>query len=92
MALKAVQFEFEIAEVPEGDSLVRGASGEDELGVRVETEAVDLGRMSVHGVGRPVGDGRPGVPDHQLLVISHGPEQRLVEEMPGNILHDCGVP
>ena len=42
-------------------------------------------------MGWSVGDGRPGVPDHQLLVVSHGPEQGLVEQMPGDVLHHRGV-
>ena len=47
MALKAVQFELEVPEVPEGHGLVGGAGGEDELGVRVETETVNLSTKSV---------------------------------------------
>ena len=42
VALEAVQFELEVPEVPEGHGLVGGAGGEDELGVRVETETVNL--------------------------------------------------
>ena len=42
VALEAVQFELEVPEVPEGHGLVRGAGGEDELRVRVETQTVDL--------------------------------------------------
>ena len=42
VALKAVQFELEVPEVPERHSLVGGAGGEDELRVRVETQTVDL--------------------------------------------------
>ena len=109
VALEAVQFELQVPEVPQGHSLVGGAGGEDELGVRVETQTVDLqtdgvssispelttatylGGVSIHSVGWSVGHGRPGVPDHQLLVVSHGAEQRLVQEMPGNVLHHSGV-
>ena len=40
--LEAVQLELEVPEVPEGDCLVCTASGEDELGVGVEAEAVHL--------------------------------------------------
>ena len=43
-------------------------------------------------MGGPVGDRAPGVPDHQLLVVSHGPKQGLVQQMPGHILHHCSVP
>ena len=109
MALEAVQFELEVPEVPESHGLVSGAGGEDELGVRVETQTVDLNQtelspdyeqqqavthlsgVGIHSVGWSVGHGRPGVPDHQLLVVSHGAEQRLVEEMPGDVLHHGGV-
>ena len=109
MALEAVQFELEVPEVPESHGLVSGAGGEDELGVRVETQTVDLketelspdseqqqavtylSSVGIHSVGWSVGHGRPGVPDHQLLVVGHGAEQRLVEEMPGDVLHHGGV-
>ena len=40
--LKAVQLELEVPEVPEGNSLVCAAGGQDELGVGIEAEAVDL--------------------------------------------------
>jgi len=33
----------------------------------------------------------PGVPDHELLVISHRPEEGLVQEMPRNVLDDGSV-
>ena len=46
MALEAVQFELEVPEVPESHGLVSGAGGEDELGVRVETQTVDLNQTS----------------------------------------------
>ena len=42
VALEAVKFELEVPEVPEGHGLVSGAGGENELGVRVETQTVDL--------------------------------------------------
>ena len=42
MRLKAVKLELEVPEVPEGDCLVCTASGEDELGVGVEAQAVNL--------------------------------------------------
>ena len=35
--------------------------------------------------------GRPLVPDHQLLVVSHGSEEGLVEEVPSNVLNHGGV-
>ena len=43
MALKAVQLQLEVPEIPESHSLVSRASGEDELRVRVETKTVHLG-------------------------------------------------
>ena len=42
MRLEAVQLELEVPEVPEGDCLVCTASGEDELRVGVEAQAVNL--------------------------------------------------
>ena len=42
VALEAVQFELQVPEVPQGHSLVGRAGGENELGVRVETQTVDL--------------------------------------------------
>ena len=47
MALEAVQFELEVPEVPESHGLVSGAGGEDELGVRVETQTVDLNQTEL---------------------------------------------
>ena len=45
-----VKFEFEIAQIPESDSFVRGSGGQNKLGVRVEGETVDLGRVGVDDV------------------------------------------
>ena len=42
MRLKTVQLELEVPEVPQGNSLVGAASGQDELGVGVEAETVHL--------------------------------------------------
>ena len=35
---------------------------------------------------------RPRVPDHQLLVVGDRPKEGLVQEVPGNILDDSGMP
>ena len=40
--------------------------------------------------GLVVGGG-PGVPDHELLVVGDGPEERLVQQVPGHVLHHRGV-
>ena len=40
--LKTVQLELEVPKVPQGNSLVGAASGQDELGVGVEAETVHL--------------------------------------------------
>lgn len=66
--------------------LVCAAGRQDELGVRVEGEAIDLCRVGVHGVGGLIGGAGPGVPDHQFLIVGHGAEQTLVEQMPGDVL------
>ena len=42
VTLETVKLEFQVSEVPKGDSFVRRASGQDELGVGVETQAIDL--------------------------------------------------
>ena len=47
--LKAVQLELEVPEVPEGNSLVCAAGGQDELGVWIEAEAVDLATENISG-------------------------------------------
>ena len=47
MRLKGVQLELQVSEVPESDRLVGRAGGEDELGVGVEGQTVDLRRVSV---------------------------------------------
>jgi hypothetical protein len=48
--LEGVQFEFQIPEIPESDGLVGRTRGQDELGVRVEGQAVHLGGVRVNGV------------------------------------------
>ena len=48
--LKAVQLELEVPEVPEGNSLVCTASGQDELGVGIEAEAVHLDTEYIYHV------------------------------------------
>ena len=87
-----MELELQVPEIPKSDGLVRGARGEDELGVGVEAEAVDLGGVGVHGVAGPVGHRAPRVPDHQLLVIRHRAEQGLVQQVPGHVLHHSSVP
>ena len=47
--------------------------------------------MGVHSVRGTIGHRASGVPNHQLLIISHGPEQGLVQEMPGHVLNHGGV-
>ena len=47
MRLKAMQLELEVPEVPEGYGLVCAASGQYELGVGIEAEAVDLNTENV---------------------------------------------
>ena len=34
---------------------------------------------------------QPDVPDAQLVVVSHAAEERLVEQVPGHVLHHGGV-
>lgn len=50
MRLERVQFEFEIPQVPQCNSLVSRAGGKNVLAVGVEREAVDLGRVRVDHV------------------------------------------
>ena len=38
-----------------------------------------------------VGDGRPGVPNHQLLIISNRAKQGLMQQMPCNVLHNSSM-
>ena len=66
MRLKRVEFELEVPEVPEGHGFVCGAGGQDELGVGVEAQAVDLGRVRVHGVRGLQGEERERV---NVLVV-----------------------
>ena len=69
MRLKRVEFELEVPEVPEGDGFVCGAGGQDELGVGVEAQAVDLGGVRVHGVGGLVVGGGARVPGGNCIKI-----------------------
>ena len=34
---------------------------------------------------------QPDVPDAQLVVVSHAAKERLVEQVPGHVLHHGGV-
>merc|ERR1719319_1334440 len=72
MRLEAVELEFEVPEIPQSDSFICGSRGQDELRVRVEGEAVDLGGVRVNRVARPVVNCGTRVPDHQLLVVGNG--------------------
>ena len=53
-----MELELEVPEVPERHGLVGGPGGQDELGVGVEAQAVDFGRVRVHGVRGLQGDKR----------------------------------
>ena len=35
---------------------------------------------------------QPDVPDAQLVVVSHAAKERLMEQVPGHVLHHGGVP
>ena len=50
-----------------------------------------LGCVGVHSVRGPIGHRASGVPNHQFLIIRHGPEQGLMQEMPGHVLNHRGV-
>ena len=50
-----------------------------------------VSRVDVLGGGGGFAGVLSRVPDHQLPVPSHGAEQRVVEGMPGHVLHHCGV-
>ena len=50
-----------------------------------------LGSVSVDSVAGSVSGGTPRVPDPQLLVVSHGTKERLVEKVPGDVLHHRSV-
>ena len=91
MRLERVKLQLEVPQVPQGDGFVGRTRGQDEFGIRVEGEAVDFGRVGVddvRGFVRVVGS---RVPNHQLLVIGHGTEQRFVQQMPGNIFNNGRV-
>ncbi|CAG5078731.1 Protein of unknown function [Cotesia congregata] len=90
--LEGVKLELQIPEIPEGDSFVSASGSQNELGVGVEAETVDLRGVSVHSVAGLAGVVAPGVPDHQLLVVRDRPEQRLVQKVPGDVFYYRGVP
>ena len=48
--------------------------------------------MGVHGVAGFVGDGAPGVPDHELVVVAYAAEEGLVKQVPGHVLDHRSVP
>ena len=58
MRLEGVQLQLEVAQVPQRHRLVRRPRGQDELRVRVEAQAVDLGGVRVHRVRGLQGEGR----------------------------------
>ena len=89
--LETVEFELEVPEIPERHGFVGRSRSQDKFRVWVEAEAVDLCGVGVYRVGRLVVRRRPLVPDHQLLIVGNRPEQRLVEEMPCNVLDHGSV-
>ena len=52
MRLKAVKFELKVPQIPKSHSLVCTSRGKDELGVRVEAEAVHLVEKGGQVAGR----------------------------------------
>lgn len=60
-------------------------------GIRVEAQAVDFGSMSVDCVRRLRGVVDASVPNHQLLIIGDGAEQRFVQQMPCDVFDDSSV-
>ena len=58
--LEGVQLQLEVAQVPQRHRLVRRPRGQDELGVRVEAQAVHLGGVRVHRVRGLQGEERGG--------------------------------
>jgi len=71
VALETVKLEFQVSEVPKSDCFVRRASGQDELGVGVETQAIDLSRVSINSVTWSVCNTASSIPDHEFLIISN---------------------
>ena len=53
--LERVEFQFEIPQIPQRHRFVRGSRGQDEFRVRIEREAIDLGRVRVYDVRGFVG-------------------------------------
>ena len=86
-----MKLQLEVPQVPQGHGFVGRTRGQDEFGIRVEGEAVDFGRVGVddvRGFVRVVGS---RVPNHELLVVGHGTEQRFVQQMPRHVLDDGRV-
>ena len=68
-------------------NLISTAGGEDILRVGVKAETVDLGVVGFNAVRRLAGGVGARVPDHQLLVVADGTEQRRVQQVPGDVFH-----
>ena len=80
--LERVEFQFEIAQIPQSDGLIGGPRRQNEFRVRIEGQAVDLGRVGVDDVRGFVGVVRSRVPNHQFLVVSDRAKERFVQQMP----------
>ena len=54
-------------------------------------ENTNLSLMSINCVAGLIGHSAPSVPDHELVVVADAAEQRLVQQVPSDVLHNGSV-
>lgn len=71
MRLETVQFQLQVAQIPQSDCFISAARRQNKFGVWIEAETVDFGSVGIHSMRRFACVVASGVPDHELLVIGH---------------------
>ena len=92
VGLEGVQLQLQVPQIPERHGFVGRAGGQDKFRVGIERETVHFRRMRVDDVRGFVGVVGSSVPNHQLLVVGDGAEERFVQQVPRDVLHDGRVP
>ena len=82
---QAEELGLNVSHVPNGDGGVRRPSQHQKLVKWRAVNAHDLLHVPLNGIGRPLGV--PGIPDLELLIVSHGRKDVLIKVVPSNILH-----
>ena len=67
------------------------SGGQNKFGVGIKRQTVDFCRVGIDRVRGAASVAVSRVPNHQLLIVSHGTEERFVQQVPGYIFDDSRV-